>query len=223
MLLKSNGKSLIQKTYENACRCKRFNRLLVATDSREIFDHVKSFGGEAAMTSEACPSGSDRLAEAVEKDPSLQKAAAILNIQGDEPELHPETIEAVAEALLNEPAADMATAAVRIRSKKEAENPSCVKCVFDKAGFALYFSRAMIPFGKNGAYTEEAAYYKHLGIYAYRPIFLIRYAKLPPTPLQKSEDLEQLKALENGHRIKVVEVPHDSVGVDTHEDLKRLQ
>lgn len=222
-LAKIKGKTLIQRTYENAARCTLIEELIVATDDARIFDHVASFGGKVVMTPQECATGSDRLAYVVKQEQALQKATMIVNIQGDEPCLDPETVRQVIQALLSSSEAVMATAVVRFQNKEEALNPAEVKCVLDLQGNVLYFSRALIPGNPTLQFKDEMAYYKHLGIYAYRPQFLLTYAELPITPLQSIEDLEQLKVLEHGYKIKAVVVTSTSLGVNTPEDIKKVE
>ncbi len=215
-----NGKSLIQRTYENALLCQTLDDLFVATDDPRIMEAVAGFGGKAVLTSSSCPTGSDRLAEALEKL-QFEEVQIVVNIQGDEPCLEPEVVDKVVEALKGDPDASMSTACVPISSQEESDNPNVVKCIFDFNGNALYFSRARLPHGFG--YQEKTAYYKHLGIYAYRKDFLKHYAGLPSTPLQLAEDLEQLKVLEHGLRIKMAIVHSESIGVDTPEDLIKVK
>lgn len=217
------GKTLIQRTYENAKRCRLLDDVVVATDDNRIFDHVVGFGGKAVMTPPECPTGTERLAEAVRDNEQFSDYAAVINIQGDEPLLEPEVIGSVIEKLLEDETAVMSTAAAKISSKEEAENYSVVKCVIDQNGKALYFSRTLIPNGHGGEWQKDVTYYKHLGIYGYRRDFLMHYADLEPTPLQLAEDLEQLKVLENGYRIKVAIVESSSIGVDRPEDVKQIE
>lgn len=217
------GKTLIQRTYENACRCTSLNRVIIATDDSRIFDHVRSFGAEAIMTGKDHATGTDRLAEAYQNIQSDRKIDILVNIQGDEPCIDPKAIEAIIKALMNDETAVMSTAATQILSEEEALNPAIVKCVISSTGNALYFSRSLIPGNKSGKYCNEATYYKHLGLYAYRPEFLIEYHKLKKTKLQIAEDLEQLKVLEHGYNIKTIIIDSDSVGVDNPEDIKKIE
>jgi len=221
-LVKIYGKTLIQHTYENANRCLLLDELVVATDDERIYDHVKEFGGHVVMTPETCPTGSDRLAYVVQNDPRLQQAEVIVNVQGDEPCVDPQVLTMLVEALRSDPAAVMSTVVVKLE-EEEAFSTSHVKCVLDLRGNVLYFSRALIPGGKEGEYREGTTYYKHVGVYAYRPEFLLEYTKLPITPLQMAEDLEQLKVLEHGYKIKGVVANSISIGVDTPEDIKRAE
>lgn len=222
MLADVGGKSLIQRTYENALLAEKPDRLIIATDSWEIYDHVKSFTDNVAMTSLSCLNGTERAAEVINKSPELSKAKIVVNIQGDEPDIAASTIDRVIKALEDDKEAQVSTACIRIHNAEDAKDPSVVKCVLNQRGQALYFSRAMIPFGKTGEFKSELIYYKHFGIYCYRKDFLLLYCRLPSTPLQHAEDLEQLKILEHGYAIHVVEVENDSIGIDTPEDLSKF-
>lgn len=222
-LISIAGKTLIQRTYENALRCKMLDQLIVATDSQKIMDHVLDFGGKAVLTSEECRTGSDRLAEVVRNDPSLQQVPYIINIQGDEPFLEPAVIEQIIEALKSDEGVVVSTPIIRITSEEEALDPSVVKCVRRINGDALYFSRALIPSSKKPGYHPTTTYYQHVGLYGYRTDFLLLYTTLLPTSLQISEDLEQLKILENGYRIKTVIVDSVSIGVDEPADIKKVE
>lgn len=216
------GKTLLQRTYENALRCTCLNQVVVATDDERIYDHVKSFGGNVVMTSSDCETGTDRIAEVVRNYPHL-KSKIVINIQGDEPCVASETIEAVIAILQGDPEASMSTAAARLLTAEDASSTSIVKCTMDQRGNALYFSRTLIPANKNGTYCSKTNYYRHLGIYGYRSEFLLKYAHLPKTPLQCFEDLEQLKALEHGYRIKVAIVESSAIGVDLPEDIQKIE
>jgi 3-deoxy-manno-octulosonate cytidylyltransferase (CMP-KDO synthetase) len=216
------GKSLLQRTYENASKCAGLDRIVIATDDERILQHAYEFGAEAVLTSPHCPTGTDRLAEAYESHAHLA-SDIIVNIQGDEPCMPITTIDRVIALLHAHPEAAMATAATPIGSADEALSPHVVKCVFDSQGHALYFSRALIPSNKLNTYDATQTYYKHLGIYAYRPEFLKVYAKLPKTSLQVSEDLEQLKVLEHGFQIMVALADGDSHGVDTPQDIFNIE
>ncbi|HEV8051082.1 MAG TPA: 3-deoxy-manno-octulosonate cytidylyltransferase [Parachlamydiaceae bacterium] len=217
------GKSLIQHTYESTKRCKELDELIVATDDQRIYDHVKNFGGNVVMTPVDCETGSDRLAFVLQNDPRLQKAEIIINVQGDEPCLDPTVISALIKALRSDPTAVMSTAVVSLDNEDEALSPSEVKCVLSLDNTVLYFSRSLIPGSLKAGYQKAIPYYKHLGIYAYRPDFLLKYAKLPMTPLQMAEDLEQLKVLENGYKIKAAIVKSANAGVNTPEDIKKVE
>ena len=217
------GKTLIQRTYENASQNSILQQLIIATDDDRIYDHVETFGAKAVMTSITCPTGTDRLVEAVKHSLNLAGADIIVNIQGDEPCLDPQIITQIVTLLINDPEAVMSTAAIQIHSEEEAHNPSAVKCVIDSQQNALYFSRALIPAGHSGRMLPNTAYYRHIGIYAYRAHFLLKYADLPKTPSQLAEDLEQLKVIEHGFRIKVAIVDSFSIGVDTPKDIQKVE
>jgi len=225
MLATVAGKTLIQHTYENALKCPLLSDVFVATDSHEIYDHVKSFGGKAAMTSIECENGTQRLAEFYKNTYVNQNKSCdiIVNIQGDEPLVAPSAIEAIIRLLIDDSSSVMGTAVTPLFSYEEANKSSIVKCIFDQKGYALYFSRALIPGQKEVFNLKRTTYYKHLGIYSYRPEFLLNYSTLASTPLQQIEDLEQLKVLEHGFRIKTAIVSEEGVGVDTPEDLNTLE
>lgn len=213
-------KSLIHHTYLNAKRVQGIDHLVVATDDERILDHVRGFNGDVLMTSESCPSGTDRLAEVIKKEPRFKDASIIVNIQGDEPILDPKAVEAVISCLKNDENAVMSTAATSLKTE-EALLPSVVKVVCDLKGRALYFSRSLIPGNKKG--ISSFPYLKHLGLYAYRRDFLLKYSDLKPTPLQQEEDLEQLKVLEHGYTIQVAIVDSESIGVDVPEDIQKVE
>ena len=215
------GRPLIEWTYRNAKRCSDLSELVVATDNQRIFDYVKGFGGEAVMTPEDCPTGTDRLAAVLEADPRFKDYELIVNVQGDEPCLPPSTISQLINLLRDDPDCAMATAAIPFQSEEDFASPSCVKCVVDQYHNALFFSRACPV-----SFTPDLAkgpIYHHLGIYAFRRDFLLNYATLAPTPLQEGESLEQFRVLEHGERIKVALVQEPAMGVDTPEDVKRVE
>lgn len=217
------GKTLIQRTYENALRCPSLHGVVVATDDKRIYDHVQGFGGKVVMTSEECATGTDRIVEAIKKFPEFQHVEIVLNIQGDEPCVDPCVIEAVIGCLQKDPEAVVSTVVSKIDLQEEALSSSVVKCVMDRDNNALYFSRSLIPGYRTYGYRPEINYYKHIGIYGFRKEFLLRYPDLPPTPLQLAEDLEQLKVLEHGFRIKTAIVKQESIGVDLPEDIKKIE
>ncbi|MEI8063113.1 MAG: 3-deoxy-manno-octulosonate cytidylyltransferase [Verrucomicrobiota bacterium] len=208
------GKPLVQRVYEQARKAQRLDRVVIATDDTRIADAVKKFGGEVVMTSPACPSGTDRAAEVVRQLDCDQ----VVNIQGDEPLMRPEMIDQLVDGLADY---DMATLARLIESAEVLANPNVVKVVFATTGNALYFSRHPIPFVRDIGAT--APHFKHLGIYAYRRDFLLKFVQLPPSALEKTEKLEQLRALENGFAIKVLVTLYDSVGVDVPADVKIVE
>ncbi len=211
------GKPLVQRVYEQARLARRLDAIVVATDDERIAAAVRGFGGEVVMTPPDCPSGTDRAALVAGK----RDADIIVNIQGDEPLMRPEMIDSLVDGLAADAGCGMATLARRLESPELLANPNVVKVVFAANGNALYFSRHPIPYVRDAA--TAAAHYKHLGIYAYRREFLLKFVALPPSPLEKTEKLEQLRALENGFSIKVLVTSHDSIGVDTPEDIKLVE
>ena len=212
------GKPMIQHVYERSRRAACLDDLLVATDDERIFQAVRSFGGKAVMTSPDHATGTDRLAEVCE---SLD-ADIVVNVQGDEPLIEPAAIEQAAQPLIADASIVMGTLMNEIASEEELLNPNVVKVVVDKDGFALYFSRSPLPYPRPGTWGK-ATYYRHIGLYVYRREFLMTYAILPQTQLEKQEKLEQLRALEHGYRIRVVLTEHRSIGVDTPEDLEGVR
>jgi len=215
-LLDIAGKPMIRWVCEHASRAHLLDDVIVATPDDEIRRCVESFGAKAVMTSEMHRSGTDRIAEAAQDI----AADIIVNIQGDEPLLDPHAVDALVRAMLDDPTAPMASLMCRLAAPEEAENPAVVKVVTDREGFALYFSRSWIPFPRH---PEDSAIRKHIGIYAYRRDFLLNFARLDPTPLEKTESLEQLRALEHGHRIRMVETSFSPTSVDTPEDLETVR
>ena len=231
-ILDIGGKPMVVRVAERARQVSSINRIIIATDDQRIFDAVAAAGEEVMMTSPDHSTGTDRLAEVAAK----LDAEIIVNVQGDEPLIEPATIEAAIAPLLADNSIVMSTTSEPIESAADLLNPNVVKVVTDPEGFALYFSRSPIPFPRSAVQAHgsiEAAlaarpellsqYAKHTGMYVYRREFLLNYAKLPSTPLEQSELLEQLRALEHGYRIKVVKVTHRSIGVDTPEDLERVR
>lgn len=212
------GKPLVQHVWERACRAGSVDRVIVATDDMRIARAAFDFGSEVALTSPRHPTGTDRLAEVAAKLPG---ARIILNVQGDEPDIAPATIDRLARELIGNPRLGMATAANPVSDPDDLRNPNVVKVVTDRAGRALYFSRSAIPFDRDG--TGGIRYLRHQGIYAYRRRVLLDFVRWKPTPLEKAEKLEQLRALENGVAIGVITVKRASVGVDAPEDLARAE
>ena len=211
---------MIQHVYEKAAGIEMVSYVAVATDDKRIFDSVNGFGGRAVMTSRRHRSGTDRIAEATE-NLGLENSDIVVNIQGDQPLFVPAQIEEVARPLIDDTSLDFSTLIYRIQREEEIHHPNAVKVAFDRDHFALYFSRSTIPYDRDG--REPVSYYKHHGIYGYRRSFLRVFASLETGVLERIEALEQLRALENGYRIKVVETPHDSVEVDTPEELERVR
>ena len=210
------GKPMIQRVYEQACKAELPEKVVVATDHELVFDAVKAFGGNVIMTSPDHPSGTDRLAEVAL---NYSDVDVIVNVQGDEPMIPPEVIDELAQAFEEDSGLSMATLKVEMQ-KEDYDNPAAVKVVTDLNGYALYFSRSQIPYPRN--MPADYKVFKHVGIYAYRRDFLLKYAALAPTSLERAESLEQLRALENGYKIKVLESDFQGVGVDTPEDLARV-
>ena len=210
------GKPLLQFVYENAKRAKRVEQVIIACDHELLKNCVESFGGEAVLTSTRHNSGTERIAE-VAKNLNCE---FIVNLQGDEPLMHSETIDQVIVALQRDISCVMSTACILKNDPEEFLNPNVVKVTKDQKGWALYFSRSPIPHDRDGRLTQ---YFKHLGIYGYRRDFLLHFPTLPPSVLEQREKLEQLRALEDGYRIKVVETVHDSIGVDTEADFKLVK
>ena len=214
------GKTLIQRTYENAASCQIFNDIYIATDSFDIKNHAKSFKAKVIMTSCCCKNGTERIIEALPKIKKLSENDIIVNIQGDHPVISNETIISTIEVLTKDKNAFMSTAATLIRDKNEILSPHSVKVVFDKNYNAMYFSRNQIPFAKN---LDKTKFYYHIGIYAYRKNFLEKLALLPSTENQISEDLEQIKVLEHGYKIKIALTNEKPLGVDIPEDIKKIE
>jgi len=237
ILAEINGKPMIQHVWERAKEAKVLDDLIIATDSEQVISIVKGFGGKVVYTSKDQPSGSDRIAEVV----NPIDVEIIVNIQGDEPLIHHSMIDSLATALLEDKSIPMATLVKRIEKKEDFFNPNVVKVVIDKDGNALYFSRSPVPylrslepaqhsvldvaswFSHHSYDPESVRYYKHIGIYAYTKDFLFTYTNLPKSMLENSEKLEQLRALENGYKIRTIETQYDTIGVDTLEDLKKVE
>ena len=213
------GKSLIQRTYENAIDASSLDRVVVATDDRRIFDHVTDFGGLVVMSDQKCATGTDRVFEATAEH--YPDAGIVVNIQGDEPSLDPSVIDRLVEKLEHIEGAVLTTPVAKITDPAQIDSPQTVKCVFDERGRALYFSRAPIPFSRDCEKRHDS--YRHLGVYCFRRDFLETYCSFKPSPLQQIEDLEQLKVLEMGYPIHVCVVEDEGVGVDTPEDLERVK
>ena len=218
------GKPLIQHTYENACKSKLIEKLILAVDDAKVASVARGFGADVIETPKEIASGSDRIAYVAK---TYKEAEIIVNIQGDEPFIQPEMIDQAIEPLLFDKTIEVTTLIKQISSLKELHSPDVVKVVFDYNNYALYFSRLPIPFARN-AISDAAAlditdYYKHIGLYVFKRKSLLKFTTLKQTDLEKTEMLEQLRMLENGMKIKVVETEYDSIGVDTQEDLKRAR
>lgn len=214
-LKKVLNKPIIQWVYEKAQQAKYADLIIVATDDERIFNAVKDFGGNVEMTSSEHKCGSDRIKEVVMRHPEI---SYIVNLQGDEPLIKPESIDDVIKNVKEDLTADISTL-VRKITPKEAENPNLVKCVVDNNAFAMYFSRSKIPFERN---VGKAEFYGHLGIYGYKREALIKMTELPQSSYEQAESLEQLRALQNGMRIKTSVVDFVPIGIDTQEDLEKF-
>ncbi len=210
-------KAMIQHVYERSLQARSVSAVIVATDDSRILQAVQAFGGQAAMTSPLHRSGTDRVAEVA----ALSDADVIVNVQGDEPLIDPEALDAVVEPFQSDPSLMISTLSVD-GTEGELENPNVVKVVVDHDGFALYFSRSPIPFFRDASAVGKRRFWKHVGLYAYRRSFLTRLSTLRKSYLEEAEALEQLRFLENGYRIKVVNSTYQSLAVDTPEDLERV-
>ncbi len=208
---------MLQHVYERASQARYLSEIIIATDDERIESAARGFGARVRMTRADHASGTDRAAEVASAD----SAAMIVNIQGDEPLIDPDAIDAAILSMLDDTDAEMGTLKKRIEDPEELANPNVVKVITDRAGNAIYFSRSMIPYIRDPQ-PEATPHYKHIGLYVYRRDFLLSYTQLPRGPLEKAERLEQLRALENGCRIRVVETDYESFGVDTPEDLRRI-
>jgi len=213
------GQPMIRRVYEGAARSRLLEALIVATDDERIVRAVEDFGGRAALTSRDHQTGTDRVAEVVR---GLPESRIVVNIQGDEPFVAPGMIDEIVEPLLADEGLPMCTSMHAIADPQDFANPNVVKVVVNLAGEALYFSRSLIPYPRK---SEGHRVFEHIGLYAYRRDFLLQYAGLPQTPLEKLESLEQLRVLEHGYRLRVVETrqPYVPLSVDTPEDLQRAR
>lgn len=207
---------MVQHVYERASQARYLTSTIIATDDEEVFEAARNFGARVRMTRSDHPSGTDRVAEIA----SAEDADLIVNIQGDEPLIDPSAIDAAILPLAHDSEILMGTLKKKIEDAHEIHNPNVVKVVTDRAGDAIYFSRCPIPYERDGSGTVP--YFKHIGLYVYRKDFLLEYPTLPVGPLEQAERLEQLRALENGYRIRVVETEYDSLGVDTPADLEQV-
>jgi 3-deoxy-manno-octulosonate cytidylyltransferase (CMP-KDO synthetase) len=224
------GKPMIQRVYEGVCESKLIEEVIVATDDDRIMEAVQRFGGKGVMTSPDHPTGTDRIAEVAEK----MKAEIIVNAQGDEPLIKGQIIDKAIRPLLTDKTIPMSTLTTKLEDGKDWLNPNVAKVVVDQKGYALYFSRSPIPFirdlnierllsnpsGRKRIVLKGV--FKHIGVYVFRRKFLLNFSKMSPTPLERLEKLEQLRALENGYRIKVIPVDYEPLHVETPEDLPKV-
>ena len=220
ILANKTGKYLVQHTYEQAKRAKSIQRVIIAADNEKTIQAAKSFGAEAIMTDPNLPSGTDRVAAAVENI----ECDIIVNLQADEPEMPPEFIDKLIEIISNDDSTPMATLASKFSEKKDIENPNNVKVIIDKFNNAIYFSRSIIPYPREGFDTisRNFDYLHHFGIYAYKKDFLLKLTKLPTAPIEKIEKLEQLRVLWNGYKIKVGITDYRTEGIDTPEEYENF-
>ena len=216
-LLVAGGKPVIQWVWEKASKVPLVDRVIIATDDERIFNACKAFGAEVEMTSTEHKSGSDRIAEVANRHPEI---GYIINLQGDEPLIEQSNIELVIKGVKFDEKADISTLVREIKEEDEVNNPNLVKCVFDFDGYAMYFSRSKIPFERN---IGKSKFYGHLGIYGYKREALFKMTKLPQAPYEMAESLEQLRALQNGMKIKVAVVENIPVGIDTQEDFEKFK
>ena len=216
-LIEVNGKTIIQYVWEKASASKLADEVIIATDHPKIIEACQKFGANAMMTRIDHQCGSDRIAEVAQKRPDIDY---IINVQGDEPLITPESIDACISALKNTADADVSTLLRVIKNADEINNPNIVKCVKNLQGYAMYFSRSAIPYKRNDV---NHTYYGHLGIYGYKREALFKMTSLPQTSLEKTESLEQLRVLDNGMKIITSVVNDDAVGIDTIEDVERFK
>jgi 3-deoxy-manno-octulosonate cytidylyltransferase (CMP-KDO synthetase) len=213
-LQKIGGKPMVEWVYERALRASLVKDVTVATDDERVLSAVRAFGGKGVLTSPDHRSGTDRVAEFAKG----VSADIVVNLQCDEPLLEPEMIDEALRPMIDDPGLPLCTLKTRITGAEELRDPNVVKVVTDCEGHALYFSRSLIPYAGG---LERS--YKHIGLYVFRRDFLIKFSELEPTPLELTEGLEQLRALENGFKIKVVETPYNPIAVDTPEDLLKVR
>jgi len=218
-LVSLTGRPMIQHVFERAKRAQTVHRVVVATDDERIVEAVRAFGGEAVMTRSDHRTGTERVAEVA----AHEEGDVFVNVQGDEPLIDPVSIDTAVGALLEEPPAQIATVATPVRHAGDIMDPNVVKTVLDFDGYALYFSRAPIPWVRDTQTKVHVKYWKHLGLYVFQRDALLEYPTLPLGELERVEQLEQLRWMENGWRIRVAEVAHDAVSVDVPEDVARVE
>ena len=213
------GKPMLQHVWERARQARLLDDLIIACDHELVAEAARGFGAKVVFTAKAHTSGTDRICQVI----NPLDVKIVINIQGDEPLIHPVMIDTVAQALLDNSSIYMATLMKRIENPKDIHDPNVVKVVVDKNNFALYFSRTAIPFCAENSEVKAPAYYKHIGLYGYTKDFLFTYKNLPLSELEKTERLEQLRVLDEGLRIKVIETKYDTIGVDTAGDLEKVK
>jgi 3-deoxy-manno-octulosonate cytidylyltransferase (CMP-KDO synthetase) len=217
VLAKVDSRTMLEHVYERVSMARYLGAVVVATDDSRVHEEARRFGARVAMTRADHVSGTDRVAEVAS---AFEDCDLVVNIQGDEPLIDPNAIDSAVLPLLEEPAIPMGTLKKRIEVPREVEDPNVVKVVTDRFENAIYFSRSAIPYSRD---RESCTHYKHIGLYVYRRNFLLRYSDMSMGPLERAEKLEQLRALENGFQIRVVETDYESFGVDTPEDLERVR
>ncbi len=214
-----NGKPMIQHVYERAKASRQLSDLIIACDDERIFEKAKEFAAKVVLTSKLHSSGSDRIAEVIKN----LDVDIVVNIQGDEPLIQASIIDSLVKALKNDPQCVMSTPIRILKDERNLTDPNVVKVVIDKNKYALFFSRSIIPFNRDQKKFTEILYYQHLGLYAYRKDFLLSFVNLPKSYLEKTEQLEQLRVLEAGYKIKTVLTDIETMSIDTQEDLDRLK
>ena len=225
------GKPMIQHVYERISNVPSIQETIIATDDKRILQTAQKFGANAEMSPKSCKSGTDRIAWVVKRIPDIREDDIIINVQGDEPLINPKAIEKLIKTISCDSHVVMASLMTKISDINELMSSNVVKVVVDKDNFALYFSRSPVPFSRDKwknlntklILDTTDIFYKHLGIYAYRKHFLLKYTKMSQTYLEKIEKLEQLRALEHGYRIKMAETEFDSISIDTQADLRRIR
>lgn len=219
VLAEIKGKPMLQHVWERAKESRLLDELIIACDEQKVADAAQGFGAKVVMTAKEHQSGTDRIAEVV----NPMDVKIVVNIQGDEPLIHPTMIDGVVRAIMDDDSVYMATIVKRTEDHSEINDPNVVKAVVDKDDFALYFSRSTIPHLARGSEISAPVYYKHIGLYAYSKDFLFVYKNLAVSGLEKTERLEQLRVLEYGYRIKTIETKYDTIGVDTAEDIIKVE
>jgi 3-deoxy-manno-octulosonate cytidylyltransferase (CMP-KDO synthetase) len=214
-----NGKPVVQWVWERARESKLLDELIIACDDERVASVCHGFGAQVIFTAKGHVSGTDRIAEVV----NPLDVRVVVNIQGDEPLIHPSMIDNVARAVMDDETIRVATIMRKIERAQDITDPHVVKVVVDKNNFALYFSRSPIPFLARNSEISDPVYYKHIGLYGYSKDFLFMYKNMAPSTLERTERLEQLRILQEGYRIKVIETAHDTIGVDTPEDLEKVK
>ncbi|MCX5700708.1 MAG: 3-deoxy-manno-octulosonate cytidylyltransferase [Candidatus Omnitrophica bacterium] len=219
VLAKILGKPMIQHVWERAKQAKCLDDIIIACDNESVARVAQEFGAKVVITSKDHTCGTDRISEVI----NPLDVKIVVNIQGDEPLIHPTMIDSVARALLEDKSLNMATLMKRIDDAQSVSDPNVVKVVVDRNNFALYFSRSAIPYFANNSEIKDPVYFKHIGLYAYTKDFIFTYRNLPVSILEQIEKLEQLRVLDGGFRIKVIETKYDTVGVDTQSDLEKVE